>query len=196
MIIVVIGRAGSGKTTYSKEICKMTEMPLVEMSMIVQNLTEGSKASRGQINANTDQRAKSDPDWLWNPVHEALQQHNYHCVLSGIREPYLLHKIKVLKQETLVLGLEVSLFNRYSRLCFRDGFFSVKEFRNIDIGTKEEDGYVGDDELGIDITLTGCNVMIDGNKSLEEVRREIESLLIDRAVIRPRNVNVQFIKPR
>ena len=196
MIIVVIGRAGSGKTTYSKEICKMTEMPLVEMSTIVQNLTEGSKTSRGQINTNTDQRAKNDPDWLWNPVHKALQQHNCHCVLSGIREPYLLHKIKALKQETLVLGLEVSLFHRYSRLCFRDGFFSVKEFRNIDTGTKEKDGYVGDNELGIDITLTGCDVMIDGNKSLEEVKREIESLLIDRAVIRPRNVNVQFIKPR
>lgn len=196
MIIVVIGRAGSGKTAVSKEICKLTEMPLVEMSPIVQKLTEGSKISRGQINTNTDQRTKQDPDWLWSPVHEALQQHNYHCVLSGIREPYLLHKIKELKQDTLILGLEVSPFNRYSRLCFRDGFFSVKDFRNIDTGTKKKDGYVGDNELGLDIALTGCDVMIDGNKSLEEVRRGIESLLIDRSIIRPRNVNVQFIKPK
>lgn len=180
MIIVVIGRAGSGKTVISKEVCKLVGIPLVEMSTIVQSLLEKSKENRGQINTNIAELEKEDPDWLWRHVLEALQQHNYQCVISGIREPYLLHKIRELKQDILVIGLEVSLFNRYSRLCVRDGFMSIKHFRAIDEGTKEKNGYVGDNELGIDITLTGCDIIIDANKSLEEVKKEIHKVLFQK----------------
>ena len=193
MIIVVVGRAGSGKTVVSKEVCKLMDLPLVEMSTIVQSFLKASKEQRGQINKDTAVREKQDPDWLWKLVCDTLQQHNFHCVLSGIREPYLLHKIRQLKQEVCVVGLEVSLFNRYSRLCNRDGFMSVKDFRSIDNGTKEKDGYVGDNELGIDITLTGCDFIVDANGTLEEVRHSIESTLMTKKIILPQSVNVRNV---
>jgi len=187
MKIVVIGRAGSGKTAVAEEICKLTNLPLIEVSSIVQSLQKTSKENRGQINLNKDQREKEDPDWLWREVSRHILDYgkglDRSCVISGIREPYLLHKIRELKEDMFIIGLEVSLFNRYSRLCHRDGFMSVKDFRKIDDGTREKHDYVGDNELGIDITLTGCDVILDGNKSFDEVKKSIAALLFDRKVL-------------
>jgi len=196
MIIVVVGRAGSGKTAVAKEICKLMDLPLVEMSTIVQNFLKASKEHRGEINKDIADHEKQDPDWLWKEVEREIikvgKGAGRHCVLSGIREPYLLHKIRQWKwTDVCVVGLEVSEFNRYSRLCNRDGFVSVKEFKKIDNGTKEKDGYVGDNELGIDITLTGCNFMVNANGTLEEVRNSISKLFMTKEIITPQNVNVK-----
>jgi len=186
MLIVVIGRAGSGKTTISKEVCKLTDLPLVEMSTIVQNLQQRSKEQRGQININKDQREKQNPDWLWCEVYQEIVKvgkgSDKSCIISGIREPYLLYKIRELKSDVFVIGLEVSLFNRYSRLCARDGFMGVKDFRSIDNGTKEKDGYVGDNELGLDITLTGCDVIVNANASLGQSVGQIERELFNKGI--------------
>jgi cytidylate kinase len=195
MIIVILGRAGSGKTVLAKEVSRMTGFPLIEMSTIVQRVLRSSKEeNRGHVNLNKDSQEKKDPDWLWREVKRHMVDYGQgvfrSCVISGIREPYLLHKLlneplveSWGKPDILVIGLDANLFNRYSRLCTRDGFMSVQTFRNSDFGTKEKDGFVGDNELGIDITLTRCDEVIDGNKPFEQVVRDVEKILFNRKIL-------------
>lgn len=188
MIIVVVGRAGSGKTVAAKEICKLTGFPLVEASDVVRSITKGRK--RQEMNLKKYELEDKDPDWLWRVMREEIlrgRDHARSCVVSGIREPYLLHKILTdewLKQFDIhVLGVEATPFTRYARLCVRDGFMSVEDFRNTDDGTLERNNFVGDNTLGIDIVLTRCDKVFDANGKLEDLTKDIQSYLFSKGVL-------------
>lgn len=187
MIIVVVGRAGSGKTVAAKEICKLTGLPLVETSDVVRSITKGRK--RQEMNLIKHELEDKDPNWLWNAMKEAIfrgRDAERSCVVSGVREPYLLHKILtddwLSKFDVHVLGVEATPFTRYSRLCARDGWMSVEDFRLTDDGTLA-DQFVGDTTLGIDITLTRCDRIFDANGKIEDLTREIQSYLFERGVL-------------
>ncbi len=185
MIVCVIGRAGSGKTTAAKIVCELTDMPLVEMSDFLKHITGGSE--RHEMNLNKDQFEKDNPDWLWQHVEKALDSHDGDCVLSGIREPYLLHKVLQRYEDVHIIGVNASPFTRYSRMCDRaeGGFFSVERFRLTEDGTVE-DGFVGDNTLGIDITLSKCDIIFDGDGSVDHLKDSIQSFLFDRNIIKMR----------
>jgi len=164
MLIVVLGRPGSGKTTVAKKVSELAVLPFLETSEFVKKLA-GVKDSRKDWNQVHNFVDKDDPDWLWNPIHEALTTHQGNCVFSGIREPYLLHKIFDTFDDVFVMGVEASEFNRYSRLCTRDGYMTADHFyeRN-----------AGDEQKGLNIALSRCDVVIDSNKTLTETFRQIE----------------------
>ena len=189
MIICVLGYPGSGKSVLAKEICKVLNMPLVEVSEFVK-IAAGNKDGhkrRDLQNLQKDELEKQNPDWLWTPIDTRLRLLGGHCVLSGIREPYLLHKLLQNFSDEFIIGLEVSLFNRYSRLCNRDGFISVKNFRLADNGTVE-DRFVGDNTLGLDITMSRCDVILDGNKCIDEVIEQLHKCLAEHKIFeRTRN---------
>lgn len=183
MIICVLGYPGSGKTVLAKEVCKVLNMPLVEVSEFVK-VAAGNKDGhkrRDLQNLQKDELEKQNHDWLWTPIHTRLLELEGHCVLSGIREPYLLHKLLQAFSDVFIIGLEVNLFNRYSRLCNRDGFVSVKNFRLADNGTVE-DRFVGDNTLGLDITITRCDVILDGNKNIENVLTQLHKCLAEHKI--------------
>lgn len=186
MIIVVIGRAGSGKTVAAKEICTLTGFPLVETSDVVRSITKGRK--RQEMNLIKHELESNSPDWLWNAMRDAIVDAGLgperNCVVSGIREPYLLHKLLNDRfGDIVVLGVEATPFTRYSRLCARDGWISVEDFRKTDDGTLERDNFVGDTTLGIDITLTCCDRIFDANGKVEDLIREIQSYLFQRGIL-------------
>ena len=190
MIVVVIGRAGTGKTVASKVIHEYLAWPLIETSDVVRSITKGT--ARQTMNLNKYELEREDPDWLWRAMKETIvslgQGLQRNCIISGIREPYLLYKL--LEEDTfgdvVTLGLEATLFTRYSRLCSRDGFISIEDFRKTDHGTLEKDNFVGDNTLGIDITLSGCDKILDANGSLEQLRRDIERFLFEKKLLKPR----------
>lgn len=178
MIICVLGYPGSGKTALSREICNYLDLPLVEISEFVHKASgnvDGHKR-RDLQNLNKEKFEKEDCNWLWTPLYTRLQELDGKCVISGIREPYLLHKVLDGYSDVFVIGLDVSLFNRYSRLCKRDGFVSVDNFRLADRGTLQEK-FVGDETLGLDITMTRCDIIIDGNKDFSGVVRDVRQVL-------------------
>lgn len=183
MIVVVIGRAGTGKTVVSKEICKLTGLPLIETSDFLKAITGGKQ--RCEMNLSKDQFEKDDPDWLWKHMESRIREVG-NCVVSGIREPYLLHKLLTVFDDVNVVGLEATSFTRYSRLCSRDGFISVEDFRLTDTGTLK-DRFVGDTTLGLDITLTRCDILVDANQDLDGVKRQVQAYLFDRGIIRRSN---------
>lgn len=175
MLIVVLGRAGSGKTTAAKKVSELTDLPLLEMSDFLQNIS-GAKDKRenwSDLHNEMYKHQDNDHDWLWRRIHSALLSHNGNCVLSGIREPYLLHKAISEFSDVLVIGVEANDFNRYSRMCGRDGFVSTSHFRERN---------AGDNEMGIDITLSRCDETIDGNQPLKQVLKEIERIIFSRAL--------------
>lgn len=185
MIIVVLGRAGSGKSVVSKHISNLLDIPLIETSDVVKFVLDKQKSrgiDRGAVNLEKDAREKENPDWLWEYLGDAITDCSGSCVVSGLREPYLLHKILDMSSDTFVIGLDVTPFVRYSRLCKRDGFISVKDFRLTDDGTSE-DRFIGDNTLGLDITFTRADVLIDGNKSADEVKADVLSALFDRGIV-------------
>lgn len=183
IIICVIGKAASGKTTVARFVAECTEMPLVEMSDFLKKITGGTE--RYEMNLNRHVLEAENPDWLWNHVDQALQQYkNTGCVLSGIREPYLLHKVLQRYEDVYVVGVEASPFNRYSRMCARteNGFFSVHDFRLSEDGTLE-DGFVGDNTLGIDITLSRCEKIFNADGSVHSMQNEIQKYLFDSGIL-------------
>jgi dephospho-CoA kinase len=190
MIIAVIGRAGTGKTVASKVIHEYLGWPLVETSDVVRSITKGTV--RQSMNLNKYELEREDPDWLWKAmkdnvinVSEGFQRN---CIISGIREPYLLFKLleENISGDVVTLGLDATLFTRYSRLCLRDGFISVEDFRKTDNGILEKDNFVGDNTLGIDITLSRCDKILNANGSLEQLRRDIERFLFEYKLLKPR----------
>lgn len=190
MIIAVIGRAGTGKTVASKVIHEYLAWPLIETSDVVSSITKGT--ARQSMNLNKYELERKDPDWLWKVmkahitgIGQGLQRN---CIVSGIREPYLLFKLleENMFGDVVILGLEATLFTRYSRLCSRDGFISVEDFRKTDDGTLEKDNFVGDNTLGIDISLSRCDKILDANGSLEQLRKDIERFLFDYKFLKPR----------
>lgn len=177
MLIVVLGRAGSGKTTAAKKVSELTELPLLEMSDFLKRAS-GAKDKRSnwrQLHTEMYKHQDRDPDWLWRRVHEALLDHSGNCVLSGIREPYLLHKAITEFPDVLVISIETSEFHRYSRMCGRDGYISIKHFR------ERNDG---DNEMGIDITLSRSNVVVNGDKPLNQVFKELEKAIYARRLLK------------
>ncbi len=185
MIIVVVGRAGSGKTVAAKEICKVTGLPLVETSDIVRSITKGIK--RQEMNLVKHKLEADNSDWLWDAMRDAIvdvgQGPERNCIISGIREPYLLHKLLNDRfGDVIVLGVEATLFTRYSRLCNRR-WISVEDFRKTDDGTLERDNFVGDNTLGIDITLTRCDRIFNANGRVQDLTREIQGYLFERGIL-------------
>ena len=184
MIICVIGKAGSGKTTVAKIICEYTDTPLVEVSDFLKQITGGTK--RHEMNLNRHVLEKSDPDWLWSYIDQALIRHSRSgCVLSGIREPYLLHKTLQRYEEVKIVGVEASDFTRYSRMCDREenGFISPERFRLTENGTLE-DGFVGDNTLGIGITLSKCETIFDADQTVDDIKGDIQRYLFSTGILK------------
>jgi dephospho-CoA kinase len=185
MIIVVVGRAGSGKTVAAREICRMTGLPLIETSDIVRSITKGTR--RQNMNLVKDDLEAKNPDWLWNAMKDAIfnvgEGPKCSCVISGIREPYLLYRLLNDRfGDVIVLGVEASPFTRYIRLCDRE-YISVEDFRKTDDGTLERDNFVGDNTLGIDITLTRCDKIFDTNGTTEDLAKNIQYYLFSRGIL-------------
>lgn len=183
MIICILGYPGSGKTALAREVGKFLNIPLVEVSEFVKRASgnEDAHKRRDLQNFNKEEFEKKDYNWLWSPLCARLFELEGRCIVCGIREPYLLHKILEEFSDVLVIGLDVSLFNRYSRLCKRDQFIGVEKFRLSDNGTID-DKFIGDNTLGLDITMTRCDVIINGNLSFSDVVGEVRKVLMDRRV--------------
>lgn len=183
MIICVIGKAGSGKTTVGRVISEYTVLPLIEVSDFLKQITGGTQ--RHEMNLNRHVFEAENPNWLWDHIEQAINDHDGDCVISGVREPYLLHKILQLYEEVHILGVEASPFTRYSRMCNRaeNGFFSVEDFRLTEDGTLE-DGFIGDNTLGIDITLSKCDVMFNADQTVAEMRLDIQKYLFDSGMLK------------
>lgn len=184
MIIVVVGRAGSGKTAAAREICKLTGLPLIETSDVVRSITKGTR--RQNMNLVKDNLEAKNPDWLWDVMRDTIldvgEGPERSCVISGIREPYLLHKLLNDRfGDVIVLGVEATPFMRYSRLCARE-YISVEDFRKTDDGTLERDNFVGDNTLGIDIVLTRCDKIFDANGTIEDLTKNIQYYLFSRGL--------------
>lgn len=170
MIVAILGKAGSGKTAVAKEVSKALEYPLLETSNYLKKIGQlaDSHQQREQLHDVKYGFQDKDPDWLWKHIEVDLDTLKDKCVISGIREPYLLYKVISRYESVFVVGLEVSLFNRYARICQRDGYISTEKFVFHDHG---------DVDLGIDIALAGCDVLVDANGPLTQVVGTVIQLL-------------------
>lgn len=164
MIVVILGQAGSGKTTISSELSKRLDCEFIDVSKIVEEVTSASKRKQGRAFLQKVHETQTDPNWLANPLLERVGSHNRVIIVVGIREPYLLYRLHDV-DDVLIFSIEVNEYERYCRLCQRDRFISVEDFLNYD---------KGDQLLGLDITLESAHCIIDGNDTIDKVVNAIE----------------------
>jgi len=178
MIIAVLGRAGSGKTTVSAILAARLGCEYIDTSKVVEEVSTLSKGKQGRKALQKVHLKQEDPDWLATPLIERAQaslqvdEPRRLCIVTGIREPYLLYRLQEI-DEALVFSIKVNPYMRYCRLCTRDGFISVDDFQISDNGDKL---------LGLDITFESTHRVIDGEQALENVINDIEVVLFQHGV--------------
>lgn len=168
LIISVVGKLSSGKTTIAKIFAKKLNCEVIEISSLVKKFTEltDRKSLQDEIFNH-----RNDVDWLYKEwlhnLNNKILAGQQVIVTSGIREPYLLCKIM---EDNIVVsvGVKANDFVRYRRLVTREGYISSDEFK---LANEK------DEQLGTDIVITMSDFSIDSTLSLDEIEKCTEQIL-------------------
>ena len=181
MIIFIVGKIGSGKSTIAKQISDLTDFPFFNISDFVKQSAEESLAKgkgildRKVLQAELDKH--KNPDWLFDRIHKKTKAlPNF--ILVGPREPYLIYKFKELKaihKKILFVLVRANQLVRYERICKRDGHIYPPSFK------REEQR---DETLGLDIIMSGdFDTHIDTDGSGYIVSTSINVFLTNNQVV-------------
>ena len=152
MIICVVAKMGGGKGLIATVLANSLAIPVIEVSDIVREVTGSTEREILQLEAEK----QKDPMWLYKKLKAKI---NGDCVVSGIREPFLLEQLQkdFGKENIQVTKIKICDKRRRERLMKRDS-------KSIEQIFKEEKG---DEKLGIDEVLKTATYSVDTNGSLE-----------------------------
>ena len=168
MIVVVVGRTGSGKTTVARELQKLTKWKIVEVSPLVERIAKTSKKSGRCTLLDEHKKHQSDPDWLWRLLaKEIVVGQSY--IISGLREPYLYWRLTQLYHNVVLYALDATDLSRYCRLCAKEGYIPIEKFNEFENGA---------DLLGLPILLDNAHYRINAMQSLEDIQKELTKFII------------------
>lgn len=168
MRVVIVGRTAAGKTTVASELYKLKKWKTIEVSKIVASIAKTTKSQGRQKLIEEKDKHKNDPNWLWRPLEKQIPVDDS-CIVTGIREPYLYHKIKELYQNTILLKVAAPDLVRYCRLCSLQGHVSIEEFREFENKA---------DEMGLNILLNSADYVVDTDDSIDNIRNKLTKFLI------------------
>lgn len=180
LIISITGKLCCGKSTIAQYISQHTLFPTVDVGHVVRDLHQRrtsvtvNKTKREVLQKERDNY--TNPDWLWNALFEKIcslyPRHNG-CIITGIREPYLLYQLFD-RYQVKCITVEVSDFTRYCRLLQRDGYVSPEDFYRMNSL---------DEELGLPIVLTKSDFVFSNEYCLSELDSVVERMLLGLKIV-------------
>jgi len=162
MIICVVAKMGGGKGFVAKALGKELSLPVIEVSDIVKRISNASARKDLQLELNNH---KDNPNWLYDEIKKEIDGD---CLISGIREPFLLDQLEkdFGKENIKVTKVMISDKRRRERLVERD----KKSLEEI-IGEEKKD-----EGLGINETLERGQYSISSEGEYEDTANEIFTL--------------------
>lgn len=125
LIISLVGRQGSGKTTLGKELAKFLQCPHVEASGVVRE--ECGELARTDM-PSTNKRSEEEPRWLADAMRKHFSNTKKAVVVTGVREPHI-HEIWEEDGDELVsFQVLCDAEVRFQRLLENGKCSSAKEF--------------------------------------------------------------------
>lgn len=166
MRIIIVGKNRSGKTTIAKKFVQKTSWPIVEVSDIVKRIS--GRTTRAELQTEK-QKHTDDPDWLYREINqEILAKKSENIIVSGVREQYLVSRMKQDSFEVKVVGAFITDAERRRRTVELDKK-SDEEFDRDDLRDKEL--------FDLDRLLEMSDYQISTEKSFEEMEAEVEQVL-------------------
>lgn len=136
-MIIIVGKNRSGKSTVAKKLVEKTSWPIIEVSNIVKVIS-GQK-TREALQLEIEKHTK-DPDWLYRELKKEIDSiidagANY-IIVSGVREQYLLQRMKEDGLSVKVIGILIADSERRRRTIELDKK-SIEEFERDESRDKE-----------------------------------------------------------
>lgn len=164
-VLIIVGKNRSGKSTIAKFLIKKTSWPIIEISDIVKRVS-GQKAREAL--QMEKQKHINDPDWLYREVSGEIRKNIGNVIIAGVREQYLIKRMKEDLFDVKVVGAVVSDQERRRRTVELDKK-SEEEFYKEEMRDKTL--------FDLDSLISSADFQISTEKSLEEVEVEVEQVL-------------------
>lgn len=168
MRIIIVGKNRSGKSTVAKKFIQKTSWPTVEVSDIVKRIS-GQKTREAL--QTEKQKHTNDPDWLYREISKEIEKvstENENVIVSGVREQYLITRMKQDGFEVKVVGVFITDAERRRRTVELDKK-SEEEFDKDELRDKTL--------FDLDRLLEMSDYQVSTEKSFEEMEAEVEQVL-------------------
>lgn len=166
MIIVLVGRLGSGKSKLAKYLVESLDFRnfhFIEVSDLVKEIIQSQ--NRSSLVRESLHRKQEDPMWLAEPLRQKLVAHK-NWVVSGVRELVLLDTIRDLGQKVHVVRLTCDDKVRLKR-C-KDKFKTLSELRAAD---------EVDNGLGLLDVLASVDCELSTSSTLKQTKLKLLNLV-------------------
>lgn len=168
-IVTIVGKNRSGKSTVAKKLIEKTSWPTIEVSDIVKKIS-GQK-TREALQLEKEKHAK-DPDWLYRELKKEIDRiasaGANNIVVSGVREQYLIQRMKEDGSNVKVIGVSIADSERRRRTVELDKK-SIEEFEKDESRDKEL--------FNLDDLLKSSDYQVSTETSLEDMEDGVEKVL-------------------